>query len=171
MSRLAEVFGVLDSLKDEGTIVEYAIGGAMAVLFCAEPLRTYDLNVFVFLPGEPGRLVSLTPLYERLAAREFRAEAEHVFIHGVPVQFLPAWNDLAEESVREAIVLEYDSGVSARVIRPEHLVALAVQTGGQKRREHVARLLETTGFDARRLEAILERHGLTETWKKEWARP
>lgn len=30
MSRLADVFEVLQSLKDEGTIVEYAIAGAMA---------------------------------------------------------------------------------------------------------------------------------------------
>ena len=86
MSRLAEVFGVLESLKSEGTIVDYAIGGAMAVLFYAEPLRTYDLDVFVFLPEQSGGLVSLTPLYQHLAARGFRAEAEHVMIHEVPVR-------------------------------------------------------------------------------------
>jgi hypothetical protein len=168
---MAEVFGILESLKAEGTIVEYAIGGAMAVLFYAEPLRTYDLDVFVILPPESGGLVSLTPLYERLAAQGFQAEAEHVLIHEVPVQFLPAWNDLAEESLRQAIVKEYDSGTSTRVIRPEHLVALAVQTGGPKRREHVFRLLETAGFDTKLLDEILGGHGLMDKWRKEWARP
>jgi len=170
MSRLAEVFGVLESLKAEGTIVDYAIGGAMAVLFYAEPLRTYDLDVFVFLPEQSGGLVSLSPLYQHLAARGFPAEAEHVMIHEVPVQFLPAWNDLAEESLREAMVREYDSGTSTRVIRPEHLVALAVQTGGTKRREHVFRLLDTAGFDTTFLNEILDRHGLMNTWSKDWAR-
>lgn len=168
-SRLVQVFEVIESLKETGVLVDYAIGGAMGVLFYAEPLRTYDLDVFVFLPEEASAIVSLSPLYAELARRGFATDAEHVLVHGVPVQFLPAWNELAEEALRESWNREYDVGIEVRVIRPEHLVALAVQTGGRKRREHVARLLEFPGFERERLADILRRHGLAERWGKEWA--
>lgn len=86
----------------------------------------------------------------------------------MPVQFLPLYHPLVEEGVRTAQAIEYDMGTVVRVVRPEYLVALAVQTGGRKRREHVARLLEVEGFDQARLVEILTRHGLIDAWMKEW---
>lgn len=169
--RLADVFGIIGELKVARVIDDYAIGGAMAVLFYAEPLRTYDLDVFVFLPAPPAGLVTLTPLYAWLKERGFEPDAEHVLIHGVPVQFLPVYNPLVEEGVRAAQALEYDEGTVVRVVRPEYLVALAVQTGGRKRREHVARLLEVEGFDQARLVDILTRHALIDIWMREWSQP
>ncbi len=168
MNRLVNVFDILESLKSEGLLLDYAIAGAMAVLFYAEPLRTYDLDVFVFLPGEPGSLVTLTPLYHRLGEMGYKPDAEHILIHDVPVQFLPAYNDLAVEALKDAVVKEYDVGISVSVLRPEHLAALALQTGGRKRREHVARLLECNGFDMSRFEGILQRYGLSDEWRSNW---
>ena len=169
MSRLADVFEVIESLKSDKVIVDYAIAGATAVLFYAEPIRTYDLDVFVFLPGQPGAMVSLNPLYQRLETSGFRPDAEHIRIHDVPVQFLPAYNELAVEALKHAVVKEYDSGISVRVLRPEHLAALAVQTGGRKRREHVARLLESEGFDRLYFDSVIQRHGLAAEWRDNWA--
>jgi len=62
MSSLADVFRVLHRLRENGMITDYAIGRATAVLFYAEPTRTYDLDVFVTLPSagsesEPLRVV------------------------------------------------------------------------------------------------------------------
>ena len=54
MSSLADVFQVLNRMRDDGVVADYAIGGATAVLFYAEPTRTYDLDVFVTLHGEHG---------------------------------------------------------------------------------------------------------------------
>jgi len=73
-------------------------------------------------------------VYEWTRASGFALQAEHVMIHGVPVQFLPAHNLLAEQAVRHARELDYE-GVKVRVIDPEHLVALALQAGGARRRE------------------------------------
>lgn len=36
-------------MRDERIVAQYAVGGATAVLFYAEPTRTYDLDVFVIL--------------------------------------------------------------------------------------------------------------------------
>jgi hypothetical protein len=129
------------------------------VLFYAEPARTYDLDVAVALP-QAGGLFSLAPVYEWLAKRGFTAEGEHVWIFGVPVQFLPGDSGLWGETVREARCLDYE-GEPVRVATPEHLVALATLAPSAKRRERMALLLESQAVDERRLTEICERHGLT----------
>src|SRR6476620_10337109 len=106
-------------LREDGVIAEYAVGGAMAMVFWAEPVATYDLDVFVLLPAAGGPLVSLAPLYEWARRRGYAVQDEHIVMEGVPVQIIPAHNDLAEEAVREAVTLELE-GTPVRVIRPEH---------------------------------------------------
>ena len=167
MASLSEVFRTINELKSEGVLEDYAVGGAMAVLFYAEPSRTYDLDVFVFLPPAARSGVLLAPLYAWLGRRGFSAAAEHVLIHGVPVQFLPAHNDLVDEAVEQAQSLDYQ-GVLVRVVRPEHLVALAVQAAGRKRREHVARLFDSGTVDRDKLQDILGRYGLLDAWRARW---
>lgn len=60
MATLADAFRVLNELESEGVIATYAIGGAMAMLFWAEPTVTFDLDVFVLLPDQAeASIVSL----------------------------------------------------------------------------------------------------------------
>ena len=157
MSVLSEVFAVLNSLKDAQAVEEYAIAGAMAFLFYTEPVRTYDLDVFVFLPPQSGLLITMEPLYRILRERGYTFDAEHVMIYETPVQFLPAYNALSEEAVREAIWQDYE-GVSVRVVRPEHLIALAFQTGGAHRRYRAETLLSEGRIDLNFLNVIMERY-------------
>lgn len=159
MSTLASVFAVLNDLQAERVVEDYAVGGAMAVLFYAEPARTYDVDVFVLLPGSREGLVDLSQLYSWLRDRGFSPDAEHVLIHSVPVQFLPAYNALVEEAVKEARQLDYDD-TPVRVVSPEHLLALALQAGGSRRRERAAQLLESGAVDRAVLVPLLERHDL-----------
>jgi len=78
-------------------------------------------------------------------------------VHGVPVQLIPAYNELVEEAISGALLHDYDD-VPVRVTAPEHLIALAFQTGGGKRRERAFQLLETTDVDRAKLDEILRRH-------------
>ena len=87
------------SLKDDGAITDYAIGGATALVFWSEPVATYDLDVFVILSSTGGQLISLAPVYEWAASRGYPAEQEHIIVEGVPVQLIPAHDDLAEEAI------------------------------------------------------------------------
>ena len=89
MAALTDVFRTLNELKSEEILYEYAITGAMAVLFYTEPARTYDLNAFVFLPPQTSTLFSMAPLYKDLRDRGYTFDAEHVMIHDTPVQFYP----------------------------------------------------------------------------------
>jgi hypothetical protein len=155
---------VLNELEHDGVVERYAIGGAMGATFYVEPLLTFDLDVFVILPQVPGNLLSLAPLYEALRSRGYAEEGECVLIEGVPVQFLPAYNALLEEALREAQETLYEE-VSARVVRAEHLIAICLQTGRDKDRERVRILREQAELDMSYLASVLQRHGLEGKWK------
>lgn len=167
MASLADVFKVVNDLKSEGIILEYAVGGAMAVLFYAEPARTYDLDVFVVLPPSSSPITTLTPIYDRLKESGGKADMEHIIVHGVPVQFLPSYTELVDEAIAAAIVHDYE-GVPVRVVRPEHLIALAFQAGGARRRERVGLLMEAGAIDSATLRAIMEKHDLMSFWREDF---
>jgi len=152
----------LNELRDEGVVEEYAIAGGLAIVFWAEPVATYDLDVLVFLPPAAGTLVSLAPIYQWAEGRGYSTEHEHVVIDGVPTQFLPSPNDLSDEAIRAAAELDYE-GVPVRVVRPEHLVALycVPEARTTRRQERAAMLLECPELNRETLDAILKRHGLS----------
>ena len=160
MSSLGDVFRVLARLREEGVVIDYAVGGAMAVLFYAEPTRTYDVDVFALLPADAA--ASLAPLAEayRWAKREgFDLEGEHLLVYGVPVQILPAHNALVTDAVRTARTHDYE-GVPVRVVGPEHLVALALQAGGARRRERAWQLCQAGAIDRQVLRDLLKAHAI-----------
>jgi hypothetical protein len=157
---------VLNELERNGTLSRYAIGGAMGATFYVEPLLTFDLDIFVLLPETQGGLLTLTPLYEALCAKGYAEEGECVVIEGVPVQFLPAYNALLEEALREAREMPYETA-STRVLRIEHLIAICLQTGRAKDRERVRILREQATWDHEYLATLLRRHQLEGRWK-EW---
>lgn len=154
---------VLGELEAAGLVSRYAIGGAMAATFYAEPVLTFDLDVFVTLPASESGLVSLSPLYDALRRRGYLEERECVIIEGVPVQFLPAYNALVEEAVAEARDTPYED-TETRVVRAEHLVAISLQTGREKDRERVRLLREQAGLDLEYLQKVLVRHKLERAW-------
>ena len=154
---------VLNELEKKGIIQRYAMGGAVASLFYMEPVLTYDLDVFVFLHSPKGKLLSLAPIYECLRGKGYTAVREHVVIEGVPVQFIPAYNALVEEAVKEAKTVRYQ-GIRVRVLLPEHLVAIMLQTFRPKDRSRIPQFLEEAKLNRARLSGILGRHGLKERW-------
>lgn len=161
MRSFAEALRVVNLMKEEGVIEDYAIAGAMALVFWTEPVPTYDLDVLVFLPPSQGPLVSLDPIYRWAEAHGCPAQEEHVMIEGVPTQFVPAPHALADEAIVSAETLDYE-GVPVRVVRPEYLAALYLEPSARtpKRRERAAALLEWPGLDRRLLDEIVSRHGI-----------
>ncbi len=157
---------VLNELEQAGVLVRYAIGGAMGATFYVEPLLTYDLDIFVVLPETSAGLLTLAPLYEALRRRGYVETGECIEIEGVPVQFLPAFNPLLQEALAEAREMQYER-TPARVLRAEHLLAVALQTGRSKDRERVRLLHEQARLDGEYLASVLRRHGLEARWR-EW---
>ena len=84
-------------------MAQYAVGGATAVLFYAEPTRTYDLDVFVTLEAVgKGVLAPLSRVYEWASEQGFALQSEHLLIAGVPVKLLPANNALVDAALSTA---------------------------------------------------------------------
>ena len=154
---------VLNELEREGELGRYAIGGAMAATFYVEPVLTFDLDVFVVLPGTAGGLLTLGPLYQALSERGYAAEGDCVMIEGIPILFLPAYNPLLEEALAEARDVNYGA-TPTRVLRIEHLAAIAVQTGRAKDRQRVSLFADEADVDQPCLRNILSRHGLEAKW-------
>lgn len=159
---------VLNELTQSGVMGGYAIGGAMAATFYVEPTLTFDLDVFTVLPETAGGLVTLEPLYSALRARGFVEADEYIDIAGVPVQFLPVHNELLREALAEARETLYAS-TRTRVLRAEHLIAIALQTGRSKDRHRIQLLMEYGELDTGYLAGVLARHGLEAKWD-EWKR-
>ncbi|HEU4886720.1 MAG TPA: hypothetical protein VFV49_02460 [Thermoanaerobaculia bacterium] len=160
MDNFAEAIVALNDMKAEGIVSDYAIGGAMALIFWSEPTATFDLDVFVSLKQD-GILVSLDRIYAWSRARGYPEEAEHIVISGVPVQIIPTPNQLASEAVSAAADLVYD-GQPIRVIRPEYLIAMYLEETARtrKRLERVATLLDEGNLDSALLNDLLGRYNL-----------
>lgn len=163
---MKKTFGVINELESEGVIKSYAMGGATALLFYAEPALTYDIDIFIFLPDDQGtRLIDLGPLYKALADKGYTAKKEHVIIEGIPVQFIPVYNDLVGEAVKKAVRRAYE-GMQIRVLKMEYLFAIMIDTNRPKDRERIRKLLDEVKFDQDLLQEILKRHGLKDRWRK-----
>jgi hypothetical protein len=152
----------INTMRDAGVIEDYAVAGAMAVLFWAEPIPTYDLDVLIFLPSSGGALVSLAPLYEWAARSGYPTRKEHIVIEGIPVQFLPSHNELADEAIRHSVTRDYE-GIPVSVVRPEYLIALYLEGSAktQKRRERAAALRQSAAIDEPTLQDVMKRFKLT----------
>jgi len=153
-------------MQADGIIGKYAIGGAVGATFYLEPTATADVDMFVTLPTPPGSsLLSLSPIYEYLKERGCRIEGERIVVGDWPVQFLPPHEALEEEALADAVPTEVE-GVRTWVLRAEHLVAIALQTGRMKDYARIVQFLEQGAVDADKLDLILERHGLLPQWEK-----
>ena len=157
---------VVNDIEREGVIARYAIGDPVGAIFFMEPFLTYDLDVFVVLPQTARRLLTLAPIYETLKRRGCEEEGECLLIKGMPVQFLPAYNALLEEALAEARETPYAETLT-RVLRPEHLAAIMVQTGRDKDRQRFSTFMQEAALDTDYLHRLLARHQLTDrfnTW-------
>ncbi len=158
---------VINDLEKNGIVESYALGGATALLFYAEPTLTFDIDIFVFLPeSKDSKLINLSPLYKALKARGYSPQKEHVMIEGVPVQFIPVYNPLVEEAVRKAKIKDYQ-GVQTKVLTIEYLLAIMIDTNRPKDRERIKNLLGEVKFNKKYLDEILNCHSLRTKWEKE----
>ena len=138
---MEETLKVLNELEKKGLIERYVIGDGIGVLYYAEPVLTYDLDVFCVLPTEREGFITLSPIYEYLRKKGYRVDGEHIVIEGIPVQFIPAYNKLVEEAVDEAGEVKYKR-VKTRIVRAEHLLAIMLQTYRAKDRERMLLILD-----------------------------
>ena len=163
---IKEVITVINQMQADGVIERYAVGGAVGATFYLEPVATLDVDVFVTFESAPGsRIVSPQRIYDYLTARGGTIEREYIVIAGWPVQFLPPGSPLVEEALKESVVQDVD-GTPARVLTADHLAAIALQTGRAKDKARLLQFVEAGVLDAKKFQAILERHNLAAAWQR-----
>jgi hypothetical protein len=162
---MKETLEVINRMRANGVIGQYAIGGAVGATFYIEPAATFDIDIFLsFQDLPPSSFISLDKIYNYLRPLGYLAQGEHIMIEGWKVQFLPAPDALCEEALEEAVETDLD-GVPTRVMRAEHLMAIALKTGRAKDFWRIEQFVSDHIFDAGELARILEKHGLVDQWK------
>lgn len=156
---------ILNEMEAAGLVKRHAIGGAMAAYFYSEAVVTEDLDAFVLLAKPISGLLTLTPVYEFLKAHGATERREHLLLAGTLLQVIPAYDALTEEAVQQAIAQRVGH-TPTRVMRPEHLIAVALKTGRAKDHARVALLLAEADVDAALLMDTLQRHELMGKWNQ-----
>src|SRR5208283_3847807 len=144
---MAETLTVLTKLVANKIVDIYAIAGAVAAYNYIEPTVTEYLDVLITADktGDSG-LLTLTPILSALRSMgytEFRSEG--VVIGDWPVQFLPVASALDAEALRTAESVEVairGQSFKTRILRPEYLVAKALEVGRPKDYTRIAQFVE-----------------------------
>jgi hypothetical protein len=163
---IRDTIRAVNQLQEDGVIERYAIGGAVGATFYLEPVATLDVDIFVTIRPETGKLlISPQPLFDYLKARGGKVEGEYIVIAGWPVQFLPVAGPLLEEALAQAVEKDV-AGMSARVFSAEHLAAISLQTGRAKDKTRLLQFLESGALDLAKFHVIISRHGLQTNWQR-----
>jgi hypothetical protein len=134
---MREVAQLLNEMRAEGAITEYALFGAVAQMRYTEPVATLDADVLVVLPSAEG-LDVLAPIYRFCARKGYAPEGESVRVGAWPVQFVPVFSPLTQEALEQADTAEFE-GVPFRVVCADYLAVIAM---------------------------LAQRHGLSDAWSR-----
>jgi len=165
---MKETLQVINSLVEKDLFEKYAIGGAVAGVFYAEPVVTFDLDIMVILSGDSNELDPLREVFDWAKESGYELDKEQIIIEGIPVQFLPVFNDLIGEAVENAVEKDFE-GIKTYVMSPEYLCAIMLDTNRAKDRERFVRFYEDTRksgiLDESLLEGLLEKFNLTDRFR------
>ena len=145
-------------MYEEGTLKDYAVGGAVVTIYYTEPFATQDVDVF-FIPSEEDKIIILTPFYDFFLKKGYKTYKEYIMIGDTPVQFIPTATELEKEAVEKAISVKYKD-VDIKILRAEYLVAIFLKVFRPKDRDKLIRLLDQVKIDKTLLNDILSRHNL-----------
>lgn len=155
---MEKTLSVINKMKEQGIITDYAIAGGMAAIFYMEPVLTYDLDIFCILPEE-NKLDIMAAIYKWASNDGYKTFREHIVIEGMPVQFIPVYNDLTRESVENALEKKVGS-VKTRVVSPEYLVAVMLQTSRKKDIINAQKILIEAKINKQLLGKIVQKYRL-----------
>jgi hypothetical protein len=161
---MKEVAQLLNEMKTAGVVTNYALFGAAAQMRYTEAVVTLDADVLVGVPGKGG-LDLLKPIYEFCRKKRLLPEGESVRVGAWPVQFVPVFSPLTREAMEQAETADFE-GIPFRVVRAEHLAAIALSVGRAKDFTRVLALLESGAIRREAMGEVFRRHGLTEAWLK-----
>jgi hypothetical protein len=147
----------LNRLKKTGVVRDYAIGGAHAVAYYLEPVKTLDLDIFLFVESDEDFYIFRT--YIKKTGLKIRGT--HVVIDDIPVHFLPgSLHPLINEAVRKGKRIKVRH-IPTKVLSVEYLIVSLLMAFRLKDKMVIPDLLELA--DMAKLNEIIERFADEET--------
>lgn len=166
MDSIEKTIAVVNQMTADGIIETYALGGATAVIFYTEPIATQDIDIFVHVPDTGNILTEFQPMYDYLKERGYEIKGEHIYIEGFPVKFLPISKKLIDDAVTQANEFELTDNIIVRVMSPEYLVAIMLDTGRIKDYLRISLFLQHGVVNLEELQRVLNEHNLTRKWQE-----
>jgi hypothetical protein len=161
------VIQVINRMKADGVVENYAIGGGIAAIYYLEAYLTDDIDIFIPVAsvsvGKAG-LVSLEPIYGYLKGFGYLPSKEGVIIEDWLVQFIPTFEPMQEEAISKSRHVTYGE-TETNIFTAEYLAAELLRSGRRKDHVRVIALIESNRVDMEILRDIISRYGLTEKWK------
>lgn len=161
---MTELARLLNEMRDQGVILNYALFGALAQMRYTEAVATLDADVLVDLPPSTGIDV-LRTIYQFCAKRGFQPEGEAIQIGSWPVQFIPVFSPLTEAALQYAEIADFE-GVPLRVVRAAYLAVIALSVGRSKDFARILALLESRSVTEAEIGELAKQHGLADAWKQ-----
>jgi hypothetical protein len=161
---MRELAALLNAMRDDGVVLNYALFGATAQMRYTEPVATLDADVLVALP-DPDRIDVLAPIYAYCSAHGYAPEREAIRVGAWPVQFVPVFSELTREALNEAETADFE-GVPLRVVGATHLAVIALSVGRPKDHARILALLESDATVSDAVTQLAARHGLSDAWKR-----
>ena len=161
---MKEVAQLLNEMRGEGVITDYALFGAVAQMRYTEPVATLDADVLVVVPSTE-RLDVLSPLYDFCARKGYNLEGESVRVGAWPVQFIPVFSPLTREALEQADTTEFE-GVPFRVVRADYLAVIALSVGRAKDFARILALIEAASVTPEEIAILAQTQGLSAAWAR-----
>ncbi len=166
MHSIEKSISVINQMAEDGVIENYALGGATAVIFYTEPIATEDLDIFVHIRPGGNPFMEFQPIFDYLKDKSYAMKGEHYYVEGFPVQFLPTGKKLIDEAIDEANEFRLSDGTIVRVMSPEYLVAIMLDTGRLKDYLRISVFLQHNVVNLEELQRILDEHNLAQKWQE-----
>jgi predicted nucleotidyltransferase len=146
-----DVLKRLNGLKRMRVIRDYAIGGAHAVAYYLEPIKTLDLDIFMLVESNQD----FYHFRSYIKTSGFKMSGAHVVIDDTPVHFLPGSMDpFINEAVRKARRIRV-GGIRTKVLTVEYLILSLLISFRLKDKMVIPDLLELA--DENKLTAMVKR--------------
>ncbi|MGB9627117.1 MAG: hypothetical protein ACPL6D_00525 [Thermodesulfobacteriota bacterium] len=113
-----EVLKRLNRIKKTGIIKDYAIGGAHAVAYYLEPIKTIDLDIFIYADSDQDFYI----FRSYIKKSGFKIRGTYVMVDDIPVHFLPGFlHPFINEAIKKAKRIRVKN-IPTKVLTVEYLM-------------------------------------------------
>lgn len=159
---MKELLDLLNRMRSNGVISDYALFGAAAQMRYTEPIATLDVDILIELPSA-DRLDVLAPIYEFCRKSGYTAKGEAIQVGAWPVQFIPVFDSLTKDALEQADTADLE-GVQIRVVRANYLALIALSVGRAKDYARILAMLESGSVTQKKIKNLAEKYGLLDAW-------